>query len=457
MQKARVGYEHTTIHAIARDGRPLLRIDGLNHLVTKRANERVEQEFRSTEFDTLDGQLLEFEYEMTAGGMKIAGRAAADQFLLTVTTAGKTTTSALPRPADCGGFCAVNLSLERQPLQPGQKRTLTALMAGINKVATIELAARDFQRVTLPSGSYDLLAIDARTRFADGQSIMATLWTDRTGQIIKNRSDEMNLESIRADKVSALEETDGGQLDLMSDLAVKIDKPLVRAHASRRIRYRVHLEGGDPASVFVSGPSQQLRSIDPHTAEITVVALRPGDFPPGTPKADETAEADDLQPNNLIQSDDARVVAMAREAAGAETDPWKTALLLERYVNRIITKKDFAHAFTSAAEVAAHPEGDCTEHAVLLAALARARGIPARVAVGLVYVEASQSFGYHMWDEVFIGKHWIPIDATLALGGIGGAHLKLAHSNLQGGSAYASFLPVMKVSGRLKIEVLEEQ
>ncbi len=79
------------------------------------------------------------------------------------------------------------------------------------------------------------------------------------------------------------------------------------------------------------------------------------------------------------------------------------------------------------------------------------------MAIGLVYMEGAAAFGFHMWDEVFIDKHWIGIDATLARGGIGGGHLKLAHSSLKGSSAYSSFLPVVKVSGRLRIEVLGEE
>ena len=47
-------------------------------------------------------------------------------------------------------------------------------------------------------------------------------------------------------------------------------------------------------------------------------------------------------------------------------------------------------------------EGDCTEHAVFLMALCRARGIPARGAMGLVYLESQRAFFYHMWTEVYI-------------------------------------------------------
>ena len=99
-------------------------------------------------------------------------------------------------------------------------------------------------------------------------------------------------------------------------------------------------------------------------------------------------------------------------------------------------------------------EGDCTEHAVFLAALARARGIPARVAIGLVYVGRLQAFGYHMWTEVYVDKRWIPVDATLNAGGIGAGHLKIAQSNLQGASAFIAFLPVVQLIGRVKIEIV---
>ena len=101
--------------------------------------------------------------------------------------------------------------------------------------------------------------------------------------------------------------------------------------------------------------------------------------------------------------------------------------------------------------------GDCTEHAVLLAALARASGIPARVAVGLVYTQSAKNtgFAFHMWDELYVAGRWIPYDATLGLGGIGGGHIKLSDSHLADGSALSSFLPVMQVMGSLSIEVVE--
>jgi transglutaminase-like putative cysteine protease len=158
-----------------------------------------------------------------------------------------------------------------------------------------------------------------------------------------------------------------------------------------------------------------------------------------------------------VQSDDSAIIEMAAEAAGEAAEPWKVATALERYVNQAIREVNFAQALATAADVAQTKEGDCTEHAVLLAALARARGIPARAAIGLVYVEAKQELGFHMWNELYLDGRWVPFDGTLGRGGIGGGHLKLSHSSLSGSEGFSAFLPVAQVMGRLKVEVLEVQ
>jgi hypothetical protein len=88
---------------------------------------------------------------------------------------------------------------------------------------------------------------------------------------------------------------------------------------------------------------------------------------------------------------------------------------LTSWVARYITKKTLVHDFDTASVVAARREGDCTEHAVLLAALARSRKIPARVVTGLVLVDAggkTEAMG-HAWVEWHDGKRWNLADAAL--------------------------------------------
>jgi hypothetical protein len=287
------------------------------------------------------------------------------------------------------------------------------------------------------------------------QSLREILWADRTGEVLRRKSEAMDLESIRATKAVALDRTEQAPLDLGESLSVNVQRALDRPHETTRVKYRVHLKNGDPATLFVTGPSQQVEPIDAHSAMVTVYALRPGNPSDRAAIHDDPPSDADRQPNSLIRSDDPEIVAMAKDAAGSQSDPWQVALALERLVGTVITKKDFTQAFATAAEVLRTHTGDCTEHAVLLAALARARGIPARVAMGLVYMPSQQAFGYHMWTEVYVHGQWIAIDGTLGRGGVGAAHLKLAHHSLHGASAYNTFLPVAQVAGKLDIEILD--
>jgi transglutaminase/protease-like cytokinesis protein 3 len=99
--------------------------------------------------------------------------------------------------------------------------------------------------------------------------------------------------------------------------------------------------------------------------------------------------------------------------------------------------------------------GDCTEHAVLTAAMCRSEGIPARVATGLVYAESLGGFGFHMWNEVYVNRRWVAIDSAFDETDVDAVHLKLTDSSLDGVAQFETFLPVSRVMGKLKIEVVE--
>jgi len=89
---------------------------------------------------------------------------------------------------------------------------------------------------------------------------------------------------------------------------------------------------------------------------------------------------------------------------------------LTGWVSRYITNKTYSHDFDMASVVAKRREGDCTEHAVLLAALARSRKIPARIVTGLALLEFSGKAAAvgHAWVEWHDGKRWLPADAALS-------------------------------------------
>lgn len=461
----RVGYGRTTIRKDNRDGREILAIEGLNRMKFRRAGLQIAVGVDFVSRQTPDGELLDFESSISQGTRPIQetrGKVVGDRLEMEVTTRGKTVNTSIPWRPEYRGPMAPQLDLMRDPLEPGDMRTVHELIPAANVVCRTEMWAGDYGPVDVLGQSHELLKIDLVTTFPDGQTQRGTAWMDRSGDVLRGHQEAMNIEAFRTTKEVALSASDRAEFDMVLGLSVDVDRPLERPHDTRQVRYRLHLEGDDPADVFPSGLSQEVQSIDENTAEVTVYSVRPGEAGGDEPRdvADGPPEEPgphDLEPNSLIQSDDPEIVAAAESIATDEKTPWQLAVALERYVHDKITSSNYSQAFNSAAEVMKTGEGDCTEHAVLLAALARASKVPARVVIGLVYTEQTgrPAFGYHMWNELYLGDRWVPMDATLGRGGIGAAHLKLANSSLEGASALSSFLPVAQVAGRLRIEIEE--
>jgi len=145
--------------------------------------------------------------------------------------------------------------------------------------------------------------------------------------------------------------------------------------------------------------------------------------------------------------------------AGVGPDLGTRAEALRAYVSQALVRKDLGSVLATSAEVASRRSGDCTEHAVLLAALLRAAGIPSRVVTGLVYAErfagASEIFAYHMWTEGYVGGRWLDLDATLDRR-FDAAHVALSTSTF--GDDESALLEMGRITpllGRVKIAVLE--
>ena len=137
------------------------------------------------------------------------------------------------------------------------------------------------------------------------------------------------------------------------------------------------------------------------------------------------------------------------------TDPWAKAQAINKWVATNLKNKNFETSFAPADEVARTLAGDCTEHGVLTAAMCRAEGIPARVVVGLVYANHLGGFGFHMWNEVYVNRRWVAIDATFDETQVDAVHIKLSESSLDGVAPFETFLAVARVFGKLKLEAVE--
>jgi hypothetical protein len=464
MHGQRIGRNHTTVTHATEDGRTVIKAAESMQMSIKRDGQETKMSIDCRDRETPDGRLLDFEATASLGPspMRTTGKVVGNRLEMQMESQGKAVRQTVDWPADAGGFLAPILSLRATPLKPGERRTLKHLNLD-GQVYVTELEAEKEETVDLWKGNARLLKVNmiehADSSIRDkGLDLKSTIWINASGDVLKSVNDQLGAAYFRVSPEVAAAPTEA-TFDLTAATDIQIDRPIPHAHDAKWVRYRIHLDGGDPATAFPAGPSQEVKPIDDHTAEVTVRAVRPN-TKDAKPSAADAPTADDLAPNNYIQSDDPLIVAQAKEAVGSETDPWKQAVALEAYVHRVMDKQDFfSQAFATAAEAAKTHKGDCKAHAVYTAALARALKIPARVAVGLVYVQKpkSQAFGGHMWTEFYIGGRWIGLDATLGHGGIGGGHLKVSQSSLAHMSGLDFMLSMLKVIGRLKIEVLDSE
>ena len=110
-----------------------------------------------------------------------------------------------------------------------------------------------------------------------------------------------------------------------------------------------------------------------------------------------------------------RVAALAAELAGADADPMA---ILRRIWAFVLDALGYGYIHNDAIDPAApldwvleHGWYDCKIGAALIAALCRARGIPARLVSG--YVLCAASPGFHTWTEAWIdGRGWLPLDLS---------------------------------------------
>ena len=85
----------------------------------------------------------------------------------------------------------------------------------------------------------------------------------------------------------------------------------------------------------------------------------------------------------------------------------------------------------------------------MFAAIARAAGIPTKIAAGVVYHK--EAFYYHAWNEVCLSDTWISIDTTTNQIPADLSHIKFVEGGLEEQVKIGSLL------GTLQIEPLPPQ
>jgi len=270
------------------------------------------------------------------------------------------------------------------------------------------------------------------------------------------------LVSALATRAQAEEGYARASFDLLSGTFIA-SKPIRGYERRATLALGIEATAGELIDLPTEG-CQRFTRVSPRSARIDVDLARGS-----APAADDGANPRWLKPNELIDSDSAAVRALLADAKlRPEQGAFEKANVLRALVSRHLRAKNLATAFGSASEAARSRSGDCTEHAVLLAALLRAEGIPARVASGLVYVSdlsgTGPGWGWHLWTQALVersaggGPTWTDFDATVSGEGRGyhAAHILVATSDLAGGATDPAFSRAVSLIGGLRVTVEED-
>lgn len=274
--------------------------------------------------------------------------------------------------------------------------------------------------------------------------ITSQSWITDVGQVVREESPTGFIVAEET-RERAMEQAVSGDVegDLLNTVAIRpqLRRPIDDARGV--LHLRLLLEGAPLPASDMNGVGQRLNGN-------TVELFPSGDEPPlpGAGPSDR-----ELNPEPLIESDAPEIRAEAEKAVAGVVKPEARALRLTHYVNALLEKKPTV-SLPSALEVLRTKVGDCNEHTALYVAMARALGIPARVAVGLVFVRGA--FYYHAWPEVFVPtahgySTWLAVDPTLDEYPADATHLRLVRGGLD---RQVAVLPLI---GKARITVLEVQ
>jgi len=258
----------------------------------------------------------------------------------------------------------------------------------------------------------------------------------------------MNLELIACDKAFALSDND--VMDFLDKLLLQSPISLDTINAGDSVTYYLKPTAGVKLNI-PSTDNQKVTVTKDGLFTVTVAPAQPTAGIRFPYKGNDPQVLDALKPTQYIQSDRQEIIELARRAVGNTEDAATAAKRIEKFVFDYITAKDLSIGYGSAAEVAAGRQGDCSEHAVLTAAMCKAVGIPARIACGLVYVKEfagrNDIFAGHAWTEAYIDDKWVGLDATKT-DSFGPGHITIA----TGSGDPADFFGMVSTLGYFKIE-----
>jgi hypothetical protein len=431
----------------------------------KRLGLRIEMRAATEFVEAPGGAVLSFSHIQTASGAStvVEGTVHGDTATLVITSTGRVARKEIPWDKEILGPYAQNEQIKPEALKGGEVFAFRSFVPEMQRAGNSTLTIGQIEKVTIRGKEMELRKAEHTTDVIPG--VVTQTWFDTAGLTWRTVAPLFGgLESVRVDKETAMKAAGGAEF--MAGYIIKSNISLTEPNRVVRAVYRMTGPVDGLANVKWEGAMQKVTRRDKESVTLEVASQRA----PFDPPADAVAlSAEELAPllsaNEFVQSDNAEIRKIATEVTAGAENQVAAAKRLEKWVHEAIRKKDMSMAFASAAEALETREGDCSEHAVLLAALCRAISIPARLSAGLLFVHEAKDFaskdffGYHLWTEIYCNRQWIALEPTNLSdsGYVDAMHIALWSERMDMPSMAEMGVRLAAVVGQLKIEVIEYQ
>jgi len=414
-------------------------------------------EMTETSIETTSGEPLGFETTQKLGAMvmKMAGQVDKQgNVSLTTTSMGAEQKSTIQWPQGAVMSEGLRLLTLKKGMKEGTEYSVKIFSAGIMQAVDTRISIGAEQNVDLLGRVVALREVKTTLVMPGAGEIISTSYVDRDLRMQKNI---MPVAGLQVEMVACAKEFALGQndvLELIDRMFLKSPEPLNNLVSAKSITYNLSPVKGASDYKIPSNDNQKAQQLD---GGKMILKVEPVTVPAGAEfpyKGTDAAILEAMEPTRFLQSDNEQIIDLARRAVGGTKDAAEAARKIEAFVAEYIENRSLSVGYASAAEVAASRQGDCTEFAVLTAAMCRAVGIPAQVVAGVAYVDdflGQRGFGGHAWTQAYIGGKWVGLDASFRGGGRGGydaGHIILAAGNGEPGDLF-NLAPTL---GQFKID-----
>lgn len=434
----KVGYSNTTINKVSGSNAPGYIVLNRTFMVVKMLDNPLKVQFEGLLRTDEEFKMRNFSCQLKSVGHEISldGRLEGTRLSMSVVSGGKVFRKETTVSEDVSISNSLSPLLYLPDLKPGVTYTLDVLNPISFATSRAKITITGMEPFEYKDKQLDVYVVETEY---EGTSFKA--WVTEGGEVLKEAT-QLGWTLLKEDRNVASDFNPDDvtfKHDFAKLVAVPSDVRIGEPEQTRKAE--ILISGIDIAQFSMEGAGQSIADYD--SGLILIAAERPNETEALEIPIDDESVTEYLESTLLVQSDDAKIRQTAERIVGEETNSLRVAERINQWVFNNVNKK-ITFSLPSAVEVLETREGDCNEHTTLFVALARAVGLPSRIAIGLVYHKGD--FYYHAWPEVYVGE-WVAMDPTMGQSLADATHIRLLEGEID------QQAKLMTAIGKIKLSI----